>query len=511
MIKTLNLYRCNAEPPKISGDDIHFVMTDYFDGVRVDDLSETNDTFADAMGIRRQSNSRKKGITNQRYCMFTEKEASDNIFQISEEFPLLTVIQVFLNPDIFQAGTFKDGKEISCVECIKRTEKCIRKRFRNNKNLKWQIFQLVTDGDFAIIVRSKKIHTAYHISSLIRSICVSVGEDVKANAFYSYTITGVVDSPCPEDEILTDKTKINWKRYLKKEDQVILRMIFSSELRVFSKQSDTAAKVEEFLQMGHRLFGRYDFQITLTPEEFGRIYPHLRDFKFASEKKAALKLNDKEIAGMGKKLQLLIFMIQNGYVDYFNERILLKYNDTEISGTQGSKAFTVWEVAAKSEWITLYEKNRNQIETLRDDANATEKKLEIYFQSARNLKEYTRLMGRIYRVLYEMNYRQELRISVANVLRQLAVMQASMVRWLDQAERYNWSPKEIASLAEGYLRMGMSAMEIFTRYVRNVNLHSFQTPNYDLQTNECIEKVLLAYSQFLLPFMTEDMADYDRV
>ena len=50
----------------------------------------------------------------------------------------------------------------------------------------------------------------------------------------------------------------------------------------------------------------------------------------------------------------------------------------------------------------------------KERAARLEVKMEPLYQSARNLKEYVRLVGRLCRILYEMNQLQELRISTAN-------------------------------------------------------------------------------------------------
>ncbi len=95
-----------------------------------------------------------------------------------------------------------------------------------------------------------------------------------------------------------------------------------------------------------------------------------------------------------------------------------------------------------------------------------------------------------------MNQLQELRISTANLLQQLNILLHSLNNYMMSAKECQYNQKELALQVEEYLQMGVGALEIFTRYVRNINLQTLQTPNYDLQTNVCVEKVLLAYSHF---------------
>lgn len=496
----LNLFRCSSAGDKLKENDIHFFVTDYFDGIKVEELSSETTTLAECMGIKKKANKEHAGISHQRYCLYSEAEQDNDIFNFNLDLPILTVIQVFINPDIYQSDNFmEDGKEVSCSNCIKRMEECIQEEFKETANLQWQVYRLLTAGDFAVIVRSRNIHDAYDITTLIRNIhIIPERTDKRVAVFFTYSIAGI-----PNINNYNTCGPINWNEYLNKEDRVIVRI-------VYSQSGKEGNKIEEqSLTFGHRLLGRYDFQQEYSSSEFQELYPYIRDYKFGEGKITEEILN----AVSADKTKSLLKMIKTGQVLRINEKILLYY-ESESLLKESSKY--VWKVSNEKEWISLYEKNAQTLLKIKDlvtkelEDKDNENNIEKFYPRERNLKEYVRLLGRFCRVLYEINQMRELRISTANLTRQLAIMLESLLDYIKNARINKCDILETANRIDEYLHLGIGSLEIFARYIRNINLQTLQTPNYDLQTNMCIEKILLSYSQFLQPFLVKQKSDIDN-
>ncbi len=212
-------------------------------------------------------------------------------------------------------------------------------------------------------------------------------------------------------------------------------------------------------------------------------------------------MRQEELEGISNpKAKELSAMIKMGHVLRINEKIFLYYDKDPFLTNE---SIDVWKLSTKGKWISLYENNEKIITRMKELANQIEERLDPFYQSERNLKEYARLLGRFCRVLHEINQMRELRISTANLSRQLNIMLHSLMDYLENAEKYHWDNQTAANRISEYLHIGMNNLEIFARYIRNINLQTLQTPNYDLQTNMCIEKILLAYSQFLRPFLVK--------
>lgn len=493
-ITMLNLYRCSSEKNKIPETEIEYFSMDYFDGIKIENVNakedETTPTLRTCMGIMANANKIKKGISHQRYCLSREE---DDDFEIGASYPLFTIIQVFINPDLYQAKEFVDDKkEITCQNCMLRVEKHIKK-FTSDKNIEFKVYRLLTEGDFAILVWSNTVHDAYDVTTLVRNISISYGLDESISyesALFSYSITGVWNS-------IGKNREINWTDYLDSNDKIVVRFEYSSKFRAIGAQKNKKL-IESFLKCGQRLLGRYDHQVLLNSQQFHELYPYITDYKMGVEPtkwKAVDEIQDDII-------KVIVDMMRQEYISYINEKLLLEYSEDPYFGKESSE---VWRVKTIRSWETLYDKNEKMIQRGKQLWEKAEKRLTAFYQSSRNMQEYIRLIGRFYRVLNEMNQLMELRVSTANLLKQMEVMLNSLLAYLDYAEEWKWESRVTAGFIGQYIQQGIYAVEIFMRYVRNINLQTLQTPNYDLQTNVCVEKILLAYSQMLRPLTEKNM------
>lgn len=500
-VRMLNLYRCSSAENidnklmrELNQDELRYFVTDYFDEIKVDTLDMEKASLQQCMGIMPKANI-KKGVSHQRYCLYSDSKEENIIWDRNPEYPLLTIIQIFINPELYQANYFWDGSSVTVKKIQDKLFKYVERLAEEMKketpdlNIDFQLYQLLTAGDFAIIVRSNKTHAAYDVSTAIRSIRISIkvpNKIVQDEAlFYTYSICGVYD-----EEIAS------WSRYLSSDDRVVVRLRYSHSFRKILSEKDLQIKTD-LVQMGQHLFGRYDHQISYSPQEFEILYPFIKKFKTQSE----IKYNE-EKTGI-PKVDLLIEMLVKRYVSHINERLLLQYDYDEVLN---GKASEEWIMVCERPWISLFAQNNKKINQIKTDVQELDRFLKPYYQSDHNLKEYIRLLGRLGRVFFEINKRQELRISLAYLLIQYETLVKSFIQYVAMIPKEQM--KLYAEIIAEYLRYGIGALEIFTRYMRNVNLQTLQTPNYDLQTNVSIMKLLLAYSQFLKPYVTKKEEPY---
>ena len=125
--------------------------------------------------------------------------------------------------------------------------------------IRFHLYRLLTSGDFAVIIRSNRVHAAYDISTAIRSIRASVKIQDKDKVeqddvvFYTYSICGVYDVE-----------EARWSRYLSPKDKVVVRLRYSRSFRKSFSEQDAFIKTN-LLRDGYHLLGRYDHQISLDP------------------------------------------------------------------------------------------------------------------------------------------------------------------------------------------------------------------------------------------------------
>lgn len=497
-IKMLNLFRCGLAEDAcedIRKDELaNYFAVDYFDMIHVEDMDQKTAALSDCMGIQQKANN-KKGVSHQRYCLYSSEQGLSDIFGKEESYPVLMVIQLFINPNIYQATSFSDGEVFSGDNWIKKLNALIKKQSIASK-VKWKIYQLLTAGDLAVVVRCEKVHTAYDICTLIRSVRFGVeGKEIEESVFYSYSVCGVLDTV---DQQTQKVAEVCWQNCLDANDQVIVRIKYTQSFR--KKLQKNPDLKDRLLAEGAHLIGRYDHQLSFSREEFQQLYPYIRQYKLEGKK---IYIENTENL-KSPKVRMLLEMMNEQYISYMNERLLLHYEqDLFLKGTEAE----TWMLLCEKEWNSLYNVNYQKIVRVKEKILKLEKQMRPYYQSARNLKEYLRLAGRLCRVLNEINKLPELRISTSNILTQYETMIDSFAYYVNNISGDR--KKDHADTIEENLRYGIRALEIFIRYIRNVNLQTFQTPNYDLQTNVCIEKVLLAYSQFLKPLVDRRTMPYE--
>lgn len=517
-IRMINLYRCSSDENTEEGlpESADYFVTDYFDKITVDTLDLKTATLQECMGIKYDANE-KKGISHQRYCLYSNNE--NGVWLLGDEYPILTIIQVFINPDLYQAETFSNAagvdEEATTDAWMKRlsdyVDEIIEEKLKNidgceNRRIQCAVYRLLTAGDFAVIVRCDHVHDAYDIVTAVRGIQVVVnisGEEQqkrKEMAFFTYSICGMY---CSDNSEKTDGRAtqiVSWNECLSAKDKIVVRIRYAQKFRRKLNEKDTEIK-KKLLCTGEHLFGRYDHQFMYTPDEFETVYPYVRQFKKKS------KVMPDTGNGNTTKESLLINMMAKGFVSHVNERLLLYYEQDSFLENGHEPE---WEMNCEFSWGNLYQKNNEKIAEIKkrivEAPEGLGRKIIPFYQSERSLKELIRLLGRLDRVFYEINKRQELRVSLAHLLIQYETLVYSFEEFLNIIPEHE--EKRYAENVEEALRYGISALEIFTRYMRNVNQQTLQTPNYDLQTNVSVVKLLLAYSQFLQTYVVKEEDPY---
>lgn len=123
-IVMLSLYRCAENNKEFNGLQTVYFMMDYFDGASVEILDPQEVSLQECMGIKGNVNKIKEGISHQRFCLYTNKDEQLELWdpKTGGAHPILTIIQVFINPDVYQFRQFESGEPVSCDMCIKKVD-----------------------------------------------------------------------------------------------------------------------------------------------------------------------------------------------------------------------------------------------------------------------------------------------------------------------------------------------------------------------------------------------------
>lgn len=99
---------------------------------------------------------------------------------------------------------------------------------------------------------------------------------------------------------------------------------------------------------------------------------------------------------------------------------------------------------------------------------------------------------------YTLNQQPDTRVFVVDIGEQLeTVLNAMDVYYRLYEKSKNQVRTELADLIVDYMRESVYAIDNYLEHIRNNNLQSLQTPNYNIESKMGMEKVLIGYSEYL--------------
>lgn len=237
----------------------------------------------------------------------------------------------------------------------------------------------------------------------------------------------------------------------------------------------------------------------LTEEEFGQVYPFLL---FA---KGMGKLPGKEPdKSAGDNVKYLIYLLKQNYLSYVNERYLLQETakeegDNRIANEENVSQF----VLLNPDGLDIKELkacNNEYVKTLMEKHNAAQRHAKEFVGVHKNLEQYLGLLREQISSCWEINQFADTRIYAREIGMQLeAVLDSFEIYWKIYKATEGDSSIEYNTVE--YVREAVHAVNSYAEYVRNNNLQSLQTPNYNLESNMSMEKIMIGYSRYLKDFM----------
>ena len=311
-VVSIRLYRYNIGQMKTGNDDKYAVL-DYFDTFS---MEQETDIISGCIGKKTDkkqdevSNDEQNHLALQEMCFESEEEFRGP----DREKMFLTLIQVFVNTD-YVWTSLKKVQDL----LWKYTEKISGKLCENSeRKVDFQIFQLITAGDFLVSVTSNDIHAAYDISTMLRDIWIEVGDERK-QLFTTYSIVGM---PFELKGISDKDGTIIYDR----KDLVSIRCIYSDKYRQNEARISTNSGNEND---EYQLYGRYDYTVDIPLENFLLIRDSVIKYKTRKGDLIEFRENCNKLKEKLKNDVTIKFMdliAENAFV-YWNERILLYKRD----------------------------------------------------------------------------------------------------------------------------------------------------------------------------------------
>lgn len=506
-IKIVRLIRRAVAEKKSSMDENGcYFATDYFDDVQIES-KEMEDPFLDIMDIGREERCCDK-TAEQSYALYcsvqmlegyetgrSEVQYRGDPFQEKGGLEYLSIIHVYILPEIMArmdydtASLWKDCDIIlkPFVDDIYQTLDGFKKDHAEEEFVA-RVYLMLSAGDFAVVIRSRKPETSYYIATYLRKREAGrTGSDCSSGfvLYKTYTLLSLKKQVIPEAET-ADKT----------ENYFVIRGCFSNKYwkeqdKIFRNVGDDIQKkIERFYPIN----GRYDFTAQLTEAEFFELMPDILGKKQKS-------ITADEAFADGKQLTVvgyLSFLLQNGYLSYINERYMM----AEQRIGKGNQSVSPFIVIDEKEihGSELIDRNGEKIEQVLKLQEKLVEKVSNMKGYRKQIRQYLFLLKKQILVCDSVNEVSDTRIYAGILLEQLEVALYSIDAYMKLYEKESGN-EELLNLMEDYLVKAVRVLDCYAQYIRNNNLQSLQTPNYNIQTSMGMEKVLIGYSELLWKFM----------
>lgn len=478
-----------------------YLSTDYFDVLHCV-KKDIWDDFNSIMGIGENGEQNLGEIAIQSYTLFCDGETV-NKYENSKcygdpfddlagkDTPFLSIIQVHITPEIIARLESEHSKNAQgFLTDIEQDIHEILDDFLKGYlyPVCYKIYRLLSTGDFAVVIRSKMPEVSYELAMALRRRYVCTNDNVNSKKivlYKTYTLLTIAHNVISTKENEENTTHSKGNRF-------VIRCCFSNKYWSEKEKVDNFWKSRDGfsdIQL-YYLSGRYDFTIYLTEEEFRNVFPHIALYKNIDIGNNKYDSVDMEEADQADAVKYLVYLMEHGYLSYINERYLLD----EIKIQDESKDESSFPKVKNQEYVA--QRNIKKYEYVQ---KLYEAEVNRIFEMRTNRKKLILYMELLHKLIYlcqTINNLSDTRISVAVLLEQIETLFDSLKSYLDYIDYKEEDGFVILRLIEDYLRESVDALDAFSRYIRNNNLQTLQAPNYNIESNTSMEKILIAFSEY---------------
>lgn len=512
----------------------HFYATDYFDILKIE-KRELTDNFTSIMGIWPDQELDIADIAAQSYSLYcssdmlekeNEYEVFGNPFDVSEEkrgMPFLSIIQVHITPEIivhalpeYTADIFLDAIYCDLLDIIGGFFKADQEQI-----FVARIYKMLSAGDFAVVVRSFDADTSFQISTLLRLRTAKMEERLgtfQLTLYKTYTLLTLTNSAGQsQKKVLNDNgssvvehenADLSHERAGEesqdKKGCFVLRCCYSNRYWSNKTEIDRFFKGKNLFE-DHKLYGlngRYDFCVYLSTEEFLDLFEDISEYKESGSMREPDYSIDVDKTNISIT-EYIRYLLGKHYLSYINERYLVESGTSANVISFKNKVSDIIKITAnpiRNRGDFLDEKITKMYERVIRKYTVIRREIEDIKCYRKNLKHYVNLAEKLICLCFGINGFADTRIYAAVLLEQLDAIIDSMEIYIAMMQLENESVY-LLNLLEGHIRESVCALDRYAQYIRNNNLQSLQTPNYNIESNTSVEKLLIGYSEFLKTFI----------
>lgn len=500
-IQTICLYR---EPVNFGEENFYFA-TDYFDFL-VAKKRESSDTFCSIMNLSNETSAESETAAQsftlyfgqdmyEEYESTKDCEYKQSPFEEKSGFNFLSITQVHIMPEVLRRMEYKEGVPTSSngivlkpfLDDLYEIVNDFAKSYGNDEMV-FRIYEVLSAGDFAVVIRSKHPKTSFELSSSIRKRVAGVKKTDKkliASEWAMYkTFT-----------LLTIKKELSDEMIDYNDDgKFVIRGCYSC--KYWANHEKIQEKIQNKFSMPTiaGLNGRYDFILELSEKDFYEIYQFIVTYKKGKEK---IPDNSwKDVKGNGK---YLVYLLENDCIAWVNERYLLPQinlgGEEHLKEKSNISGHVVIDTDLK-DIEDLTTESIRQIDKLKERYKLLDINEILVVQQ--NTEQYFRLLERHILSCYGLNQQSDTRGFVRGILNLLDTVIGSIEAYWEFYKDADQKNKiQIAEMMVDYIRESVYAIDNYMEHIRNNNMQSLQTPNYDIESNMGMEKILVGYGEYL--------------
>lgn len=469
-----------------------FFMLDYFNLLLHKRLEAEDKKYTRFLGLEENFlEARSDSISDKLlslYCAAADRDDKADIFShadcgsnssVLSETPFLGLIQIVINPEYYKYCGYvcdTDFVDKFLSGCEEKICESINPKFENPIN-KYGIFRVLTSCNFYLVVRTASMEDIYIIAYIIDNITYQHGADDghSYNMFSTYTNVGIEYYRNPDGSFKTFSE--NTLDRCKNDE-------FAVRLSCYNGYQTELIEYAEYYGI-RGVFGKYDFLLRITMEDFAAIYPYLC--------RSVIEKPQDTVTGKEMKLpdfagvrELLIQGLEMGYFKIANERALVYLNK---------------ENYAKSTYFYDFSgDDKNIINELLDNCRLLEK-LEKYFTCGRrSFLDCVRAVNELVRMYSSLRFEADSNINWKLLCSYLEVLNKTVRRYIYDLIKHKRDAAFQLHFVKD-LKLCVNAINQYIKFLQSVNQQTVQAPQYEIQTRVDSEMLMVAYMEYMNQFL----------
>lgn len=430
--------------------------------------------------------------------IYAEKsEESNDIFRVDDHLgtlsdkPFLGIIQINYVYDDRTAIDFGEALAL----CEKKIKEFLSENgFEQSEKLRYKIYRSSTSGDFCMVVRASMIQDIFNISVILNSIFV-IQEDNKYE-FDTYTNVGI---ECPVGSTGDALSFAEETLQSNKDCRFVLRFTTDCDFAREINEKIAYMKIKT-VEPAAGLFGRYDYMARLSMDEFAEIYQALCRTKIIVSEEKEPECNYSIDKKQMSLTELLSWGIRSRRIKIINERALVELAENKLK----LNAIPGVEIkAADKDLGNNMGKAKDIHAKFGDDLEKFRELRRFFFEESRPFNDINRALGEMISTYVPQGVENDSYVNWQLLISDLKVIFGYARAWkesyIDLRDESVRRKKRLHFLQD--MRAVIDAVNQYYKFLQNVNMHTWQSPLYEIQTQLDAEKMMIAYREFLYDYL----------